>query len=75
MASSTLALRESSLARRRRSWAGDNSNSMPVILLANACKWQTNVICLYSETSCLNQQSFIRKKEKEEENVRNLGNK
>lgn len=36
MASSTLALRESSLASSSSSWAGDSSSNMPVILLANA---------------------------------------
>lgn len=37
MASSTRARSESSLARSRSSWAGESSNSIPVILLANAC--------------------------------------
>lgn len=37
IASSTLALRESSLASSSSSCAGDSSSNMPVILLANAC--------------------------------------
>lgn len=41
IASSTLALRESSLASNRSSWAGDNSNNIPVILLANAWRYGT----------------------------------
>lgn len=36
MASSTLALKESSLASSSNSWAGDSSSNMPVILLAKA---------------------------------------
>lgn len=38
MASSTRALSESSLASSSSSWAGDSSSSIPVILLAKACR-------------------------------------
>lgn len=64
MASSTLALRESSLARSSSSWAGDNSNSIPVILLANACQRQTNVTCPLSGTICLYIQYFTQKRKR-----------
>lgn len=53
MASSTLALRESSLARSKSNWAGDSSSNMPVILLAKACEQEcTHSLEQTSSSAC-----------------------